>query len=126
MALFGRVYVGGPTLALFVCACLGRAQAPLPAIAVAPPRSVESEVLKSARTSDGLELETNTGLLKISAPRSDTFRVHVARSRNARVLPSFAVDANALHAGPAPSIEESDTLLLLRTEHALLRVDKKP
>jgi len=105
---------------------LGKTHTPEAALAVAAPRASELEVLRSSKTSDGVELETGAGIWQLSAPRADTFRVHVARSRQAHGLPAFAVDAEALAHPSALKIEESDTLLLLRTEQALLRVDKKP
>lgn len=42
------------------------------------------------------------------------------------MLPSFAVEPDALQHGVTPQIEESESLVLLRTEQALLRIDKKP
>jgi alpha-glucosidase len=112
--------------ALLLAGCLGRTQAPLPVVAAAPARAGESEVLRTTPTSDGLELETSAGVLRITAPRADTFRVHVARSKSAHGLPSFAVEAETLASAVTPQVEESASLVLLRTEQALLRIDKKP
>jgi alpha-glucosidase len=78
------------------------------------------------RTERGIELTTTAGVLQLDAPRSDTFRIRVARSKDARGLPSFAVEPEALRGGVSPKVEESDTLVMLRTEQALLRVDKNP
>lgn len=83
-------------------------------------------VLRSVRTADGIELSTTAGVLNVTAPRPDTFRIRWARSKDAKGLPSFAVEPALLQGGVAPKIEESDTLLLLRTERALLRIDKQP
>jgi alpha-glucosidase len=113
-------------LLLSLGGCLGRTQAPGQTVAVAAPRAAELKVLGSTRTSDGIRLETGAGILQLSAPRPDTFRIRVARSADARALPSFAVDAEALAGQSALKIEESDTLVLLRTDQALLRVDKQP
>ena len=106
--------------------CLGktRVAAPTAAAAVAVPPS--AEVLRTASTPDGFELETSAGLFWISAPRPDTFRLRIARRKSARGLPSFAVEPDALRAAVRPLVEESDSLVLLRTEQALLRIDKKP
>ena len=112
--------------ASLVSACLGKTLAPSAVVAAPQAQSAEPEVLRSVATADGVELTTTSGVLRFSAPRADTFRIHVARSAAARALPSFAVEPNALAAGIKPQLEESESLLLLRTEQALLRVDKKP
>lgn len=44
----------------------------------------------------------------------------------ARGLPSFAVEPEALCGAVLPKLEETASLLLLSTEQALLRIDKKP
>jgi alpha-glucosidase len=121
-----RLAISSLPLALALSACLGRTHAPSPTVAQPAPRAADLAVLRSVRTGDGIRLETSAGILQFSAPRADAFRVRVARSENARGLPSFAVDAEALAGTVSLKIEESDTLVLLRTEQALLRIDKKP
>ena len=111
--------------ALLVSGCLGRTHAPS-TLAAAAPRVVEGEVLKSTLTQDGVVLETSAGWFEIGAPRVDIFRIHVARSRAAKGLPSFAVDSATLRSDVSPKVEDSGALVLLRTEQALLRIDKKP
>lgn len=83
-------------------------------------------MLGSSRTADGLELTTTAGVLRVSAPRADTFRLQLAKSKSDQPLPSFAVEASAMRAGVAPAIEESASLFMLRTPQALLRIDKQP
>lgn len=111
--------------AVLLGGCLGRTQAPVPLRADAPKSALATPVLSSKRTPQGIELELAGGKLAISAPRADTFRVHLAR-QGARELPSFAVDEAALSSPAALQIEESDGLVLLRTDKALLRIDKQP
>ena len=114
------------TFLVGVAGCLGQTQLPNPPPLVTRPPSVDAEVLKSAATSDGFELETTAGTLQITTPRADTFRLHLARKKGAPGLPSFAVEPDALHGGITPKVEESDTLVMLRTEQAILRIDKHP
>lgn len=111
---------------LLASGCLGKTHTPIAVVAAPQAQPVEPEVLKSTATADGVELTTTSGVLRFSTPRSDTFRVHVARSAAARALPSFAVASEGLSTSVRPQLEESDSLLLLRTEQAILRVDKKP
>lgn len=113
-------------LGLVAGACLGRTQVPNPSAAVAPSPAVEGQVLRTAATRDGFELETSAGTFRVSAPRPDIFRIRVARDKTARALPSFAVEPAALAQALPLQVEESDSLVLLRTERALLRIDKKP
>ncbi len=113
-------------LPLAVGGCLGQTHLPSPSPAAAGASSAESAVLKTARTSDGFELETTAGVMQITTPRADTFRIHLARKKGAPGLSSFAVEPAALQGAIIPQVEESDTLLMLRTEQAILRIDKKP
>lgn len=113
-----------PALAL-VMGCLGRTQAPLSHAGETSGHAVTNQVLASTKTSSGIELQVKGGRLTISAPRADTFRVHVART-GARELASFAVDPAALTTPAKLELEESDTLVLVRTEQALLRIEKQP
>lgn len=106
--------------------CLGKTHVSAPASAVAVAPTAVGQVLRTAASNDGLELETSAGLFRISAPRPDTFLIRIRRNEAARALPSFAVEPQALQGGAPPKIEESDSLVLLRTEQALLRIDKKP
>jgi alpha-glucosidase len=73
-----------------------------------------------------VELLTTAGVLRVSTPRPDTFRLQLAKSRADQALPSFAVEPGALASAAPPQVEESDTLLMLRTPLALLRIDKQP
>ncbi len=118
----GLRLVGGLTAG----GCLGQTHVPISPSPVAEASTIETEVLRSALTSAGLELETSAGFLRISAVRPDTFRVRIARSKAARGLPSFAVEPEALRGAVIPKLEETASLLLLSTEQALLRIDKKP
>jgi alpha-glucosidase len=106
--------------------CLGRTRAVSPGSAVAAPRTPDAEVLKSTQRDGGIVLETSAGVLAISMPRSDTFRLHVARSRDAKALPSFALEPDAQALAVTPKIEESDALIFLRSERAMLRIEKNP
>jgi alpha-glucosidase len=111
--------------ALMLAACLGQTRVPLQTVDAPPVPTVSSaELLRSSHTQSNVRLETSAGVIELSAPRDDTFRLRVARTTSAPGLPSFAVD-------PAPgaqplTVEESDALLLVRSGHALLRIDKKP
>jgi alpha-glucosidase len=106
-------------------ACLGRTQAPVAApLAKAEAPSARATFVSSVRTGLGVELTTSAGVLRVSTPRADTFRLQLAKSKAEQPLASFAVEASS--AGIVPAIEESDTLLLLRTPQALLRIDKQP
>ena len=106
-------------------ACLGQTHTPPVSHATASSRPVSRELLSSRRTPHELELLTSHGLLGVSAPRPDTFRLRVARTASSRRLPSFAVDAGAPPSAPLV-VEESDTLLIVRTAEAMLRIDKQP
>lgn len=109
-----------------LCACLGQTHVPV-AVSREPHASVPApvELVRSERTASGVRLETTHGILDLASVGADTFRLRLARRTGSRRLPSFAVrDDPAL--ASATSIEESEAMLMVRTERALLRVDKKP
>jgi alpha-glucosidase len=120
--------VSTAVVAVLASACLGRTHAPTATTVVAREQhDVEAIVLRSVRTDEGVELETTSGMLWVSAARDDTFRVRVARGKDARGLPSFAIATGAATASAATlEVEESSTSIILRTARARLRVDKKP
>jgi alpha-glucosidase len=83
------------------------------------------EVLRSKVTSESAVIETSHGTLRVTAWPGDTFRLQLARDESVRPLGSFAVEGTSL--APVPMrVDESDTLILLKSEQAMLRIDKKP
>lgn len=110
-----------------LCACLGKTQVASKVVAVTPALPTASaRVLAVAKTELGVELETTAGILSISTPLADTFRVRLLRARTARPLPDFAVDSQALPPPLKPVVEESQTMLLVRSAGSMLRIDKDP
>lgn len=109
-----------------LAACLGQTRVtPKASQATAARELPLAEVRASERTPEGIRLVTDRGVLELSSLGADTFRVRLARNADARRLPSFAVTTEDVPT-VTTQIEESDATLLLRTEQALLRVDKKP
>lgn len=104
--------------------CLGRTHAPV-VVAMKPQAVHERAVLRSLRTPTELRLETTHGLLSVTAPRADAFRLRFARSIASQALPSFAVEPDQTRGEPL-KVEESETLLVVRGARALLRIDKRP
>jgi alpha-glucosidase len=113
-------------LACAVSACLGRTQAPVPVKAAPAKTTPAASVLSSVRSPGGIEITTTAGVMQVTTPRPDTFRIHWAKGSDSKGLPSFAIELATLQGGSAPKIEESETLLMLRSERALLRIDKQP
>ncbi len=112
--------------AVLLVACLGQTRVSEPARkSTSRADAAPAEVLRSERTSDGVRLETTHGVLELAAQGEATFRIRLSRSAEARALPAIAV-ASELAPRTATIIDESDAMLLLRSERALLRVDKKP
>lgn len=116
------VVVAGSVL---LAGCLGKTRVGEPKAAVVKQEPPKLAVLSVERVPGGVALTTSGGVLRITAPREDTFRLQLARSAEARPLPSYAVESVA---APAEllKVEESDALVMLRTEQALLRIDKQP
>jgi alpha-glucosidase len=111
--------LGGP-----LGGCLGQTHTPLTSSGGNTKTAVR-EVLRSTVTSESALIETTHGLLRVTAWPGDTFRLQLARDASVRALGSFAVD-NQSTAPVQMKVDQSDTLILLRTEQAMLRIDKTP
>jgi alpha-glucosidase len=108
--------------------CLGKTQQQQPAASAvkAAKPTAAAQLLKTKVSPTAVELETSDGFVRVTMPLPDVFRVRVARQRGARGLASLAVVPELAAKEQPLSVEESTSMLLLRSGQALLRIDKDP